>query len=201
MDVLRRIRDSRPFLWLLLAAPLVAMNAQYAAGDRVYGAFIHATGDLSAQILILTLAITPLRVMFPNHRWPIWLLQRRRYFGVAAFAYAVPHLGAYVARLGAERVAAEAWEPGMWTGWAAFVIFLALAATSNNWSMRRLGRRWKSLHRWVYLAATLTFAHWLLTAFDPLTGALHLLALAGLEGYRLWKLRAGSRPPPSSAEN
>ena len=59
---------------------------------------------------------------------------------------------------------AVAWDYA--TGWVAFVIFVALAATSNRWAVRRLGARWKSVHRWIYLAAPLSVLHWYLFEFN-----------------------------------
>ena len=189
MSKLWRILKSTSFLWVLLSLPWAVMTAQYANGGMIYGEFLHATGEFSARLLILAMAVTPLRLMFPNHRWPIWLLQKRRYFGVAAFAYAVPHMAVYLYRVAPARAASEALEPGMWTGWAAFMVFLILATTSNDYAVRRLGRVWKKLHRWVYAAAVLTFAHWVLSAFDPTAGLVHLSLLAALEFFRLWKTR------------
>ena len=155
-------------------------------GGLYYGEYIHATGDFSARLLIVTLAVTPLRLMFPRSRWTIWLLQNRRYFGVAAFAYAVPHLVAYLWKLASvAEVLEQGAEPGMWTGWIALIIFLALAITSNNFSSRKLGRRWKTLHRLVYLAAILTFVHWILVAFDPTSGLVHAGVLIALQTYRV----------------
>jgi sulfoxide reductase heme-binding subunit YedZ len=164
------------------------MTSQYIAGSIYYGEFIHATGEFSARLLIVTMAATPLRLMWPTRRWTAWLVKRRRYFGVAAFAYAMPHLIAYLVKLGTlDKVLQEAPEPGMWTGWLALLLFMPLAMTSNNASVRALGRRWKTLHRLVYLAALLTFAHWLLVAFDPVPGLAHAGVLVCLESYRLWK--------------
>ena len=155
-------------------------------GGLYYGEFIHATGDFSARLLIVTLAVTPLRLMFPKARWSIWLLQNRRYFGVATFAYAVPHLLAYLWKLASvAKVLEEGAEAGMWTGWIALIIFLALAITSNNFSTRKLGQRWKTLHRLVYLGAILTFVHWVLVAFDPMSGLVHAGVLIALETYRV----------------
>jgi len=186
MTKLREGVNSPITIWLLLALPWCYMIERYASGTLVYGEFIHISGDYSAQLLIITMALTPLRLMFPTQRWPVWLLQRRRYFGVAAFLYAVPHVAAYVLRFPLERVGGEALEPGMLTGWLALAIFLPLAVTSNDASLRALGRRWKTLHRLVYAAAALTFAHWLLTAFDPTLGTVHLAVLVVLESYRVW---------------
>ena len=180
--------NSRYILWSALAVPWILMTVRYMTGDLYYGEFIHATGEFSARLLIITLAVTPLRLMFPNFRWTTWLLQSRRYLGVAAFAYAVPHLVAYLWKLASiTKILEEGAEPGMWTGWLAMIIFLALAITSNNVSTRRLGRRWKSLHRLVYLAALLTFVHWILVAFDPVSGLLHAGILVALEAYRIVK--------------
>jgi sulfoxide reductase heme-binding subunit YedZ len=180
--------NTRFILWSVLAAPWILMTVRYMTGGLYYGEFVHATGEFSARLLIVTLAVTPLRLMFPKTRWTAWLLQSRRYFGVAAFAYAVPHLVAYLWKLASiTKVLEEGAEPGMWTGWLAMIIFLVLAITSNNLSTRKLGRRWKSLHRLVYLAAFLTFAHWVLVAFDPMSGLIHAGALVALEAYRLAK--------------
>ena len=76
-------------------------------------------------------------------------------------------------------------------------IFVPLAITSNDVSVRRLRRLWKRLHRWVYAAALLTFAHWVITAYDPTAGLIHLAVLAALEGFRLWKTNRGGRRRPA----
>jgi sulfoxide reductase heme-binding subunit YedZ len=75
------------------------------------------------------------------------------------------------------------------TGWIAFLVFIALAVTSNDASVRALGRTWRRLHKAVYAAAVLTYLHWVLTAFDPTMGYVHgaaavLLLLARLRGAR-----------------
>jgi len=73
------------------------------------------------------------------------------------------------------------------------IVMLALAVTSNDASVRWLRRRWQRLHRLVYIAAILTFAHWVLSAFEPVPGWIHLGVLAALEVYRL--LRSRRRRP------
>ena len=83
------------------------------------------------------------------------------------------------------RILAEALEAGMLAGWLAFAIFVPLALTSNDASMRRLGAAWKRLHRAVYVAAVLSFTHWILTAFDATAAYTHLAVLATLETVRL----------------
>ena len=193
-SMLRRLIDSPWFLWLLLALPAAVTIVRYSTGATFYGEVVHSTGQLSAQLLILTMAVTPLRLMFGRRGWILWLIQRRRYFGVASFGYAALHTVVYLIRTGAfGDILAEAAEPGLLTGWIALAIFVPLAVTSNDASVRRLRRLWKRLHRWVYAGAVLTFAHWVLTAFDPVPGLIHLGVLAALEAFRVWKTARSRR--------
>ena len=69
------------------------------------------------------------------------------------------------------------------------LIFTALAITSNNTSVRMLGKRWKGLHRFVYAAAVLTFLHWILLAFDPLQGYIHAGVLVVIQVLRFVRPR------------
>ena len=196
--LLRRLIDSPCLLWLLLALPGAVIIVRYATGATFYGEVVLATGQLSAQLLIATLAVTPLALMFPGRPWVRWLLRRRRHLGVAAFGYAALHTVVYLLRKGAfGLILAEGAEPGLLTGWIALAIFVPLAITSNDASVRRLRQLWKRLHRWVYAAALLTFAHWVITAYDPFAGLIHLAVLAALEGFRLWKTILGGRRRPA----
>ena len=82
-------------------------------------------------------------------------------------------------------ILAEFWAPGIWTGWAALLLFVPLAITSNNVSMRWLKQRWKLLQRLVYGAALMTLAHWLLI-HDGMAGALvHFIPLLALQSLRM----------------
>lgn len=184
----KRILNTPYFIWLLLAMPGAVTVVRYWTGATFYGEVVHSTGQLSAQLLILTMAVTPLQLMFGRRGWTRWLMKQRRYLGVAAFGYAVLHTAVYLVRTGVfGDVLEDAAEPGLLTGWIALAIFVPLAITSNDASVRRLRRLWKRLHRWVYAAAVLTFAHWVLTAFDPVPGLIHTAVLAALESYRIWK--------------
>ncbi|MCY3941315.1 MAG: ferric reductase-like transmembrane domain-containing protein [Gammaproteobacteria bacterium] len=192
--MLRRLIDSPYPLWLLLALPGAVIIGRYATGATFYGEVVLATGDLSAKLLIAAMAVTPLTLMFPGRPWVRWLLRRRRYLGVAAFGYAALHTVVYLFRKGTfALILAEGVEPGLLAGWIALAIFVPLAITSNDAAVRRLRRLWKRLHRWVYAAAVLTFAHWVIEAYDPVPGLIHLAVLAALEGFRLWKTNRGGR--------
>ena len=181
-----RALDSYGLLAALLAVPWAWLAFGYLTGRSFYGEMVHASGDWAIWCLMAALAVSPLRSLFPQQAWTAWLLKRRRYLGVAAFAYALLHAAVYVLR---QRelpvILAEALEAGLLTGWLAFAIFVPLALTSNDGSVRRLGRAWKRLHRAVYVAAVLSFAHWVLVAFDATAAYAHLAVLAGLETARL----------------
>lgn len=186
----KNILNSRYLLWAILALPLVWAANGLRTGGMDYGEFIHLSGETAARLLLLTLAITPLRLWFSESTWPAWLLHRRRYFGVAAFFYAAAHTLVYLDRkIGSGLLLQEAAEFSMWTGWLAFVIFVPLVLTSNDASLRRLKRSWKKLHRFVYPAALLTFAHWVFVSFNLVPGLIHFLILVILETYRIWKRR------------
>ena len=185
---------SRYILWMLLSLPFVWLVNAYRTGDMFYGEVVHVSGELSARLLILTLAITPLRLLFANARWPAWLLHQRRYFGVASFMYALLHTVVYIQKKASlSLIWQEAMSFNMWSGWLAFCVFLLLAVTSNDASVRRLRRTWKKLHRWVYPAALLVFAHWVFIAFDFVPGLIHFLIILSLQSYRLWKRRQMKR--------
>lgn len=177
----RRLSETkmRKIVWLVLTLPWTVMTLRYLSGAAVYGEFLHQTGDAAAWLLLLTLAVTPLRRIFPKTKWTAFLVRNRRSLGVASFGYAFAHTVAYLVRKQElQYILADAAQAGMWTGWFAFAIFAALAATSNDGAVRLLGRKWTTLHKFVYLAAPLTFAHWALTVFDPATAYLHIGLLA-----------------------
>ena len=188
MNQVAQTLNSKYFLFTFLGIPLALTTSRYVGGDLYYGEYLHFTGEFSARLLIVAMAITPLSLAWPKTRWTQWLRLRRRYFGVAAFAYAVPHLGAYLIKLAQfAAIIEDGLEPEIWTGWVALLLFLPLAFTSNNSAVRRLGPRWKTLHKLVYIAALFTFAHWILIAFNPGPGWAHLGVLAALETYRIFK--------------
>lgn len=167
--------NTKQFVWLILYVPLLAQTYRYQLELVFYGEYLHWTGLQSTRLVLLALAITPLRQFLPNTVWVKWLMLHRRAIGVASFIYALLHLVAYLVNKGnLQSIVQEGQTIGLLTGWAAFVIFLLLAATSNDYSLRILLHRWKTLHKAIYLGAALTLAHWILTAFSPTTAYVYL---------------------------
>ncbi|MGD9946246.1 MAG: protein-methionine-sulfoxide reductase heme-binding subunit MsrQ [Burkholderiaceae bacterium] len=119
-----------------------------------------STGTWTLVMLCLTLSVTPLRRLLG---WA-WLLRLRRMLGLYAFFYGCLHFATYiwldqwfdVPAMLADIVK----RPFITAGFAAFVLMLPLAATSTKAMMRRLGRRWQTLHRLVYAVACLGVLHY-----------------------------------------
>jgi len=192
---LKSILKSRPFLWLVLALPGLWIGWRWlmTPDEYGYGHAIGESGDWAAWLLMATLAVTPIKLLFRKQGWAIWLMRRRRDLGVASFAYAAGHTVMYLWKKGSlGLVLAELDQDFILVGWLALALFVPLAVTSNDLSMRRLKRSWKSLHRLVYPAAVLTFLHWVWSAFDPTTAWIHVGILAAIELVRIviqWRQR------------
>lgn len=176
-------------IWAILTVPGIYILYRYLTDEISYGQVIHETGNWSVGLLFLALAITPLRRLLPTAKWPLWLMFHRRAIGVASFGFAAFHTIVYLERKwGYGYILEEAKDPGILTGWIALAIFLVLTVTSNNASVRALRKNWQHLHRTVYIAAGLTFAHWILTAFEPQTAYICLAALCLVESLRFIKI-------------
>lgn len=172
-----------PLVWLASAAVLDRLGADPVA------ALTHETGQWALRLLLVSLAMTPLRRLT---RWAGWI-RYRRMAGLWAFAYASLHLSVYVfLDLGdywRQVVEDVLKRPYITLGASAWLLLLPLAATSTRWAMRRLGRRWLALHRLVYLAATLAVVHfiWLVKA-DLSEPLIYVAVLACLLAIRLMPL-------------
>ena len=178
----------RCVVWALLALPSVPMLVGLWRGSTQPDLLLHPSGEFAARFMILALALTPLRLMFPKAHWLAWLAERRRALGVAAFGYGALHTLLYLVDMETLRnILAEFWALGIWTGWAAFAIFLPLAITSNDFSTRLLGRTWKQLHRAVYAAALFTLLHWIFVHNNLGPALVHFIPLAALELHRIVK--------------
>lgn len=180
--------DHRLSLWALLALPALAMLTGFGRGSVEAMDLLHPSGELSARLMIIAIAISPLIRLFGPRKWLQWLAARRRAFGVAAFAYAVLHLVFYIIDMGnVADMAAEALAPGIWTGWAAFALMMVPAVLSNDASMRALKVQWKRLQRLVYPAAVLTLLHWIWVHNNLGPALVHFIPLALIIALRAFK--------------
>jgi methionine sulfoxide reductase heme-binding subunit len=140
-----------------------------AAVDLADGAFgaepskqvIHAMGLWTIRLILLALAVTPAMQIFKFPR----LLIVRRMIGVAAFTYAALHFSAYIVQqhFNLAKVASEIYlRFYLAIGFATLLILLALAVTSTDAMIRRMGsRRWTLLHKAIYLGGVLAFVHYI----------------------------------------
>jgi len=185
----RALFASKPLLWALLALPAAHLLYRFAGEDVWPDELVGPSGEWAARLIIVALMLTPLSILLPRASWVGWLVRRRRAFGVAAFCYALLHLAFYAAEMETlENVLAELELLGIWTGWAALLLMLPLALTSNHVSMRALGRGWKKLHRLAYPAALLVLAHWIIVHNALIEALLQFAPLALLEAWRLARL-------------
>lgn len=186
MGALNGLLNSPYSFWALLALPSVGMMAGFLSGNASPHGLLHPTGEFAARFMILAMMITPLKMLFSTHRWPLWLMRRRRYLGVAAFAYALLHTIFYLIDEGSlAAVLSDATKLSIWTGWLGFLIFVPLALTSNDLAVRKMRQAWKPLQRWVYAAAILTLAHWIFLEYELGAALVHFLPLIALEAYRI----------------
>jgi sulfoxide reductase heme-binding subunit YedZ len=146
----------------------------------------HYTGDWTLRLLLVTLAMTPLR-MLTRLSEPIRI---RRLLGLWTFAYLCLHLLTYlvfdlgfsVAQLAEDLVK----RTYVTLGFSAWLLLLPLAITSTTAWQRRLKRRWLTLHHLIYPAAILGAIHflWLVKA-DTREPLIYLTILLGLLAFRL----------------
>lgn len=148
---------------------------------------LHPTGEWSARFMIAAILLSPLQYLLGPRPTLIWLIQRRRALGVAAFAYAVLHLVFYVIDMGnVDDMLAEFLALGIWTGWVAMLLFLPLALTSNDASMRALKAGWKRVQRLVYPAALLVLVHWIFIHNNLVPALVHFIPLVLLVAARFF---------------
>lgn len=185
-------RYSPYWVWGLLALPaLTMMPALLTETGRAFHGLLHPSGEWAARLLILSMLVTPLMYLTKGANWVRWLKSNRRYIGVAAFAYAAVHVYVYVVGEGTlAKILSQATAFDMWTGWAAFAIFIPLAATSLDLAVRKMGRWWKPVQRATYAAAILTLLHWasLHNWSNPMGAVVNFAPLIALTLYRLWWL-------------
>ena len=191
MDVIRQIRFVwKPLIFVACLIPATLLVVDTFAGtlganpiEEIQDRF----GNWGLRFILITLAVTPLRRI---SGWN-WLVRLRRMLGLFAFFYVLMHFLTWLI-LDQELLLAAIGEdiferPFITIGFAAFLILIALAATSTNGMRRRMGRRWQKLHYGVYVAGTLGVWHyWWQVKLDASDPAIYATLLAALLGYRLW---------------
>lgn len=185
-------------------AQLLLWNQADALGIDPIKTLEHETGEDSLGILLATLAVTPIRRIFKINRVQIV----RRMLGVWAFAYALMHVAIYLVfdrncySFGACQYA-DVWADILkrrfiFVGMVSFTIMLLLAVTSTGGWVRRLKKRWVTLHRLVYVAGIAGVIHfiWIQKAdiSEPLNWAFWLSVLLGIRVYFAWQKRRAAGP-------
>ncbi|HEY7841742.1 MAG TPA: protein-methionine-sulfoxide reductase heme-binding subunit MsrQ [Gammaproteobacteria bacterium] len=121
----------------------------------------HFTGDWTLRFLLVALSVTPLRRLTGWNR----LIRYRRMLGLFAFFYASLHFLTWLVIDQFfdwdEIVKDIVKRPFITVGFTAFVLLIPLAATSNNRMVQKLGAHWRTLHKLVYIIATLGVLHFL----------------------------------------
>lgn len=190
----------KPLLFVAALGPAAALGYFAYTGDLSANPVDYIedfTGDWALAMLMISLAVTPLR------RLTKWndLIKLRRMLGLFAFFYAVLHVLTWFALVSFFDVPTMVEDvfmrPFITIGMATFVILLVLAVTSNQASIRRLGRKWGKLHKLVYLAAVGGVVHfwWLVKAdiAEPRRWAVVLVVLLGFRAWWTWRTQTLSR--------
>lgn len=151
-----------------------------------------STGTWTLVGLAVTLSITPLRKLL---NWP-WLVRLRRTAGLLAFFYACLHFTTYIwfdRFFDVDDIIKDIIKrPFITVGFAAFVLLIPLAVTSNNAIIKKLGAKlWQRIHYLVYLIATLAVIHyWWLVKKDLTQPIIYACVFALLFALRImWKLK------------
>jgi sulfoxide reductase heme-binding subunit YedZ len=176
-----------PALWLAWRAWNGELNPARPVNEA-----IHSAGNYAVWLVVISLAVTPARRLFNAPK----LINMRRTLGVAAFCYAMLHLTLYFLqeKFDLAKIASEiALRIYLTIGFAVLIGLAALAATSTDGMIRRLGaQRWNALHRIVYAIALLGIIHFLMqTKLDISESVMIAGFLFWLFGYRLIQGYAG----------
>jgi len=213
LGVVVGLREFKPAVFVACAVPAAILAYRLcqlflweqtdALGPDPANTVIHETGRDALGLLLITLSVTPLRRLFKLNR----LQSVRRMLGVWSFAYAVLHLSGYLvfnqlcyswATCDIKGIVADVLKRKfIFIGMFAWTILLALAITSTGGWVRRLKKKWQTLHRLVYVAAVAGVVHfaWGQKADirEPLKWGAVLTALLAFRVYLTVQKRAGAR--------
>ena len=186
----QQISYIKALVWLLALLPLtrlVWLGVHDGLGANPVEFIEHSTGTWALVFLLITLSMTPIRLLTGQ----LWQIQLRRMLGLFMFFYACLHVITYVWLdfnfLWDELFIDVTKHPRILVGFAAFLLTIPLAVTSNSYMIKRLKTKWKKLHQLVYLIAILAVVHFLMLVkkdlTDPIYYAVVLLLLLGIRVY------------------
>ncbi len=180
---------------MLAAIPLLLLAWDWyrgALGFNPITEITHRTGTTAVQLLLLCLACTPI-ITFTGWRQPATV---RKSLGLWAFVYASFHLLNFVGLdygfdFGFILLDGLPTKPYIVVGLLAFLLLVPLAITSTKGWQRRLGKKWKSLHKLVYVVGVAAIVHffWAVKAADNWEPALYGIALTLLLVARIPAVR------------
>jgi len=190
----------RPIVFLLLLLPVGILIFEFyfgSLGANPIEYILRDVGIWSLRILILGLILSPLSRLT---KW-IQVLQLRRMVGLFAFFYALLHLLGYLIfeqALEISSIINDLWErPFIAVGFAAFLTLLPLAITSTRTKMRQMGKHWKPLHRFVYLAVILCVVHfWWSVKADVGEPVVYALVTSVILLERAWRWLNNKKTKP-----
>ncbi len=198
----------KPIVFALCLVPFLILTYDTVIGDlgaNPLERVTDVTGQWGLRFLLITLAVTPLRQLTNIAQ----LVRFRRMLGLFAFFYISLHFLTWVwldQQLSWGNIVADiAKRPYVTVGFAAWLLLVPLAVTSTKGMMRRLGRRWKSLHKLIYLIAPLGVLHfvWLVKAdvLEPLIygGILIVLLVARLVPVNVWLSHRATGPTENAS--
>ena len=183
------VRYGKPLLFIACLLPLVwlAYKAVFLGlGANPIEKISRYTGDWTLRLLLITLAVTPLRILAG-----VSLVKYRRMLGLFTFFYVCLHFLNWLVIdnfFDVESMIKDVIKhPYITVGFAAFVLLIPLAVTSTNVMIKRLGKNWKRLHQAVYVVAILGVLHYLwLVKADNREPLIYIAILIVLLGVRVW---------------
>lgn len=193
--------------WLVCLTPfalLVYEAVTNTLGPDPTSTIALTTGYNALLLLILTLAVSPLRQLSPRLSW---LIKFRRPIGLFSFFYATIHLATYVglyANFNPSVFATDITKRRfIIAGFLAYLLLLPLAATSTTWAIRKLGgKRWNRLHKLIYFAAISAIVHywWQVKpgVLSPMNLTIALLVVLLARPVLAWIHARKARPAPVS---
>lgn len=195
-DYSQKLSPLKVAVFIALFGPAAWTLIAFATGNlgaRPLNEAIHIQGLWTIRLILIALAITPLKSILHWQR----LILVRRMVGVGAFTYVIFHFSLFIAdqAFNPITVAREiALRIYLTIGFVALLGLSALAATSTDTMVRRLGRKWQSLHRIIYVICLLGLIHYSMQSkLEQWEPAIADGIFVWLMGYRLLAARFAVR--------